>query len=50
MKILHLLKSDRFSGAESVALTIMDLFPEAETIYASADGPIRRVVEQRGQR
>lgn len=50
MKILHLLKSDRFSGAESVALTIMDLFPEAETIYASADGPIRRVVEQRGHR
>lgn len=50
MKVLHLLKSDRFSGAESVALTIMDLFPETETVYASADGPIRDVVEQRGHR
>lgn len=50
MRILHLLKSDRFSGAESVALTIMGLFPEYETVYASAEGPIRQVVEARGHK
>ena len=45
MRVLHLLKSDKFSGAENVVLTIMNLFPEEEMIYASPDGPIRKVVE-----
>lgn len=49
MRILHLLKSDKFSGAENVALTIMNLFPKEEMIYASPDGPIRKVVEDAGQ-
>ena len=48
MRILHLLKSDKFSGAENVVLTIMNLFPEEEMIYASPDGPIRQVVEDAG--
>lgn len=50
MRILHLLKSDKFSGAENVVLTIMNLFPEEEMIYASLDGPIRQVVEDAGYR
>lgn len=50
MRILHLLKSDKFSGAENVVLTIMNLFPEEEMIYASPDGPIRKVVEGAGHR
>lgn len=50
MRILHLLKSDKFSGAENVVLTIMNLFPEEEMIYASPDGPIRQVVEDAGHR
>ena len=50
MKVLHLLKSTKYSGAENVVLTIMSLFPEAEMIYASPDGPIREVVETRGQK
>ena len=50
MRILHLLKSDKFSGAENVVLTIMNLFPEEEMIYASPDGPIRQVVEEAGHR
>lgn len=50
MRILHLLKSDKFSGAENVVLTIMNLFPEEEMIYASPDGPIRKVVEGVGHR
>lgn len=47
MKILHLLKSNKYSGAENVVLTIMDMSPELDMIYASPDGPIRRVVEER---
>lgn len=50
MRVLHLLKSDKFSGAENVVLTIMNLFPEEEMIYASPDGPIRKVVEEAGHR
>lgn len=50
MKILHLFKSTKFSGAEIVGLTIMRLSSEHETIYASPDGPIRQVVEARGQK
>ena len=48
MKVLHLLKSNKFSGAESIVLTIMDIFPEIEMIYASPEGEIREVVESRG--
>lgn len=50
MRVLHLLKSNKFSGAESVVLTIIGLFPEYEMIYASLDGPIRQVVEDAGYR
>ena len=48
MKILHLLKSNKFSGAENVVLTIMQLFPEYEMIYASPDGPIKEAVTSHG--
>lgn len=47
MKILHLLKSGTFSGAENIALMLMDLFCEDETIYASPEGSIREFVTQR---
>lgn len=50
MRVLHLLKSNKYSGAENVVLTIMDMFPEIEMIYASIDGHIRKVVEDRGYR
>lgn len=50
MKILFLLKSHKYSGAESVILTIMKLLPaKYKTYYASPDGPIRNAVEDRGQ-
>lgn len=48
MKVLHLLKSDKFSGAENVVLTIMDSLKDIDMVYASMDGPIRQVVESRG--
>ena len=48
MKILHLLKSNKFSGAENVVLTIMSFFSDEEVVYASPDGPIRKIVENSG--
>ena len=50
MRILHLLATGLYSGAENVALTMMAALPEYETVYASPDGPIRQVVESRGQK
>ena len=50
MKILFLLKSHEYSGAENVILTLMQLLPaEYETYYASPDGPIRKTVRAKGQ-
>ena len=42
MRVLHLLKSNKYSGAENVVLTIMDACPDVEMIYASTDGPFGR--------
>lgn len=50
MKILHLLKSNKYSGAENVVLTIMDVCSDMDVIYASPNGPIREVVESRGHK
>jgi len=49
MKILHILGTDRLSGAENVHLDILrSLKDDNEVIYASPDGPIRRSVEEAG--
>lgn len=50
MKVLHLLKSNKYSGAENVVLTIMDICSDDEMIYASPEGSIHKVVEERGHR
>lgn len=50
MKVLHLLKSTAYSGAENVALSIMQHFPEEDMTYASPNGPIRKVIEDAGQK
>ena len=51
MKILHILGTDRLSGAENVHLDILRaLKDENEVIYASPDGPIREAVESAGVR
>lgn len=50
MKILHILNSNRFSGAENVVCQIITMFkddPNIEMIYCSPDGPIREALEER---
>ncbi len=50
MKILHILNSNRYSGAENVVCQIINLFKndqDVEMIYVSPDGPIREALEDR---
>ena len=49
-KVLHLLQSDRFSGAENVVCQIMGMFrntPNMEMVYCSRDGQIREALAER---
>lgn len=50
MKILHVLQSPFFSGAENVVCQIIEMFRGSgyEMAYCSPDGPIRETVEKRG--
>ncbi len=53
MRVLHLLPTNRFSGAENVACQIIGLFsgnPDYEMAYCSPEGPIREEVEGRNIR
>lgn len=51
MKILHILCTDRLSGAERVHLNILSALRDGcEVYYASPDGPIREAVEAEGVR
>ena len=53
MKVLHLLPTNRFSGAENVACQIIGLFsgnPDYEMAYCSPEGPIHKEVEGRNIR
>ena len=50
MKILMVLSSDRFSGAENVVCQIISMFKnesEYEFVYCSPDGEIRKALEER---
>lgn len=50
MRILHLLQSNHFSGAENVVCQIIDMFrddEEIEMIYSSTDGQIREALSER---
>ena len=53
MKVLHLLNSNRFSGAENVACQIVNMFrtdQNIEMIYVSPDGEIREALRERNVR
>ena len=50
MKVLHLLQSDRFSGAENVVSQIVGMFQDdtnIEMTYCSRDGQIREALAER---
>ena len=51
MKVLHVLQSNRFSGAENVVCQIIKMMQDesdVEFVYASRDGQIREALEDRG--
>lgn len=51
MRVMHLLQSNRFSGAENVACQIIELFrsnDNVQHVFCSTDGPIRASIENRG--
>ena len=53
MKVLHLLQSNRFSGAENVVCQIIGMFkdiPDIEMAYCSRDGQIKEALDERGIR
>ena len=50
MKVMHLLQSDKFSGAENVVCQIISMFKSDENIefvYCSQDGPIKEALTER---
>ncbi|MDF1508414.1 glycosyltransferase [Robertmurraya sp. DFI.2.37] len=48
MRVLHLLSSNSFSGAENVVCQIMRLFRgEIDMVYCSPDGPIKVTLQQK---
>ena len=53
MKVLHILQSNRFSGAENVVCQIISMFKAdegVEMVYCSRDGQIREALAERGVR
>ncbi|MBR2354229.1 MAG: glycosyltransferase [Clostridia bacterium] len=53
MKVLHILQSNRYSGAENVVCQIIAMFgndPDVEMVYCSRDGQIREALAERGIR
>ena len=48
MKILHILSSNKYSGAENVACQIIALFREEDDVaYCSPDGQIADALKER---
>lgn len=50
MKVLHLLQSNQFSGAENVVCQIIGMFKDNESVemaYCSQDGPIKDALSER---
>ena len=48
MKVLHLLSSNKYSGAENVVCQIIKMFGnDAEMVYCSPDGDIRKTLNDK---
>lgn len=51
MRILHVLNTGKYSGAENVVITLIRALTEdAECAYASPDGPIAEILKEQGIR
>lgn len=49
LRVMHVLKSSIYSGAENVVLTIMEhLKDEFDFLYVASEGPVRKALEERG--
>lgn len=50
IKVLHLLKSSKYSGAENVVCQIIEMFKDSdiEMVYCSVDGEINKILKKRG--
>ena len=47
MKVIHVLNSNRYSGAENVAITIIkELNNEMDCLYACPRGPIEEILKK----
>lgn len=46
MKVLHVLNTNSYSGAENVAITIINHMPDVESIYLSLNGPISEILKK----
>lgn len=48
LKVMHVLKSSVYSGAENVVITIMQQLKDSfEFLYVATDGPVRSILEER---
>ena len=47
MKVLHVLSSNKYSGAENVVCQIIDMFDDVEMVYCSPDGDIRNTLKEK---
>ena len=51
MKVLHILNSNKYSGAENVVITIIKNMPQNfECCYLSCSGPIEKTLLENGIR
>ena len=49
MRVLHVLASNRYSGAENVVCQIIEMFQgEVDMAYCSPDGPIQKSLDEKG--
>lgn len=48
MKVMHILNTGLYSGAENVVISLIKSMPrEIESIYVSLNGPIRTILERK---
>ena len=46
MRVLHVLNTNSYSGAENVAITIINHMPDVDSTYLSLKGPISEILKK----